>query len=718
MAAGMTRESMARTAEKTAAGGDTGGGAGAVPAPPPTHRIHAAAQRVRAFDTRRPAVWDAALAGLVAFPGLVQLTLGDWREDSRDQPGADPAELASMPVAVPWLLWAGMVLAMPWRRRYPFAVFCGVAALTFVHDAYHLALASVIAIGVALHNVALRLPLSRLLWVAAVLAVEIGAEVLRDPPENFVRTYLPVVAIAATIVMSGITVRTRRDYIASLLDRADRLEVERDQRARLAAAAERARIAREMHDIVAHNLSVIVGLADGGAYAARGGGRPAADGTDGPAAASADRPSHRSVDRSVDRSSERPAQALEAISATGREALGELRRLLGVLHEPDPGAGSGPAYLAPQPGLAELEPLLQRVREAGLPVRCTVRGDSGTLSEGRQLTVYRIVQEALTNTLKHGGAGATAAVRLDCAAGGVQIEVTDTGAPSGRSSGDQGRNGGGHVRREAGHGSGRGPEAGGGGSAAGGTSPYGGGPADGRGGRATADPVPGAGRSGHAPSGHGPRAGAGGGAGGGSPGGGGSTGAGTSPYGGGAAGGRGIAGMRERAAVYDGTLDAGPAAAGGWRVYATLPPVPAAEPAPASGRRRGRPAADAPPAAGPARRSGPVPADGPVPSGNSSPVPGPSRTATPAPGSPPPPATGSTPAAASPPRPARSPATQGPAPAGRPPAPGPPPPPGSPPPPLTGPAPAVDAPPAPTPPPDPARPTAPAVEPPAPEAAP
>ncbi len=495
-----------------------------MPEPPPTHRIHAAAQRIRAFDARHPSLWDVGLACLVAFPGFVQLTLGEWREDSPEGSGADSAELASVPMAVPWLLQAGMVLTLPWRRRYPFAMFCGVAALTFVHDAYHLALASVMAVGVALYNVALRLPLSRLLWVAAIIAAEIGAEVLRDPPENVARAYVPVVAIVATIVMGGITTRTRREYVASLLDRAERLEVERDQRARLAAAAERARIAREMHDIVAHNLSVIVGLADGGAYAARGG-RTA-------------------------RSAERPAQALEAISATGREALGELRRLLDVLHEQGP--GPGPAHLAPQPGLAELEPLLQRVREAGLPVRCTVRGDSGTLSEGRQLTVYRIVQEALTNTLKHAGGGATAAVRLDCAAGGAEIEVTDTGAPSGRG---RTRTAGSAPRAPA-------AVTDGGGSAGEETSPYGE--------ESTDDPA----RRG-------------------------------------VAGGRGVAGMRERATVYDGTLSAGPAPGGGWRVHATLPPP--ADPAPADGHHRRRPASRAP---SPSASDSPAPPSGPPAPGN------------------------------------------------------------------------------------------------------
>ncbi|WP_199850549.1 histidine kinase [Streptomyces sp. CMB-StM0423] len=532
------------------------------------------------------------LAGLVAFPGLVQISLGDWREDARDEPGADPAALASLPVAVPWLLWAGMVLAMPWRRRYPFTVFCALAAVTYVHDSLHLAIASVTAIGVALYNVALRLPLSRLPWVAAILAVVIAADALREPPDSYSQAYVPMLAITATIVMAGITVRTRREYVASLLNRAHRLEVERDQRARLAAAAERARIAHEMHDIVAHNLSVIVGVADGGLYAARGGGSPAAGDTGGPA----------------DRSVERPAQALEAISATGREALGELRRLLGVLHEQH--SGAGPAHLAPQPGLAELDPLLRRVREAGLPVRCTVRGDSGTLSEGRQLTVYRIVQEALTNTLKHAGAGATAAVRLNCGTGGVEIEVTDTGAPAGRDGEGRGRNGRVPVLREAGDGSGL---------------------------VAGAGEVPGTV----------PRAGAGSG----SPARDGSAGGWASPGGGDERrghGGRGIAGMRERAAVYGGTLDAGPAARG-WRVYATLPPV--ADPAPA---------------------------------GASSSAPGPSHLAAPSPGSPHTPvaetprAESPSPAAAShvpspaPPR-KSPPIADGPAPAGRPRVPGPPP---------------------------------------------
>jgi signal transduction histidine kinase len=162
---------------------------------------------------------------------------------------------------------------------------------------------------------------------------------------------------------------------------------------RLAATAERARIAREMHDIIGHNLSVITGLADGGRYAAA-------------------------------KSPERAAQALDAIATTSRQALTELRRLLDVMREDEQ---PDQADLTPQPGLTDLDQLLDGVRSAGLPVHTTIHG-SPTLPPGRQLTVYRVIQEALTNTLKHAGAGATAEIELSYEdKGAVTATVTDTG---------------------------------------------------------------------------------------------------------------------------------------------------------------------------------------------------------------------------------------------------------------------------------------------------
>ena len=150
-----------------------------------------------------------------------------------------------------------------------------------------------------------------------------------------------------------------------------------------------------MHDIIGHNLSVITGLADGGRYAAA-------------------------------KSPDRATQALDAIGSTSRQALAELRRLLDILPDDDQGT-TGRAELSPQPALTDLDRLLDGVRRAGLPVRTTVRGEAA-LPEGRQLTLYRVIQEALTNTLKHAGPDATAHIDLSYEAGGaVTLTVTDTG---------------------------------------------------------------------------------------------------------------------------------------------------------------------------------------------------------------------------------------------------------------------------------------------------
>jgi signal transduction histidine kinase len=206
--------------------------------------------------------------------------------------------------------------------------------------------------------------------------------------------FVPMLYSFALVALLGLVVRSRKEYLASLVERARQLEVERDQQAQLAAAAERARIAREMHDIIGHNLSVITGLADGGAYAAAG-------------------------------SPERAVQALEAIGTTSRQALTELRRLLDVLRDE---AESRPvAELAPQPDLTDLDQLVERVSRAGLPVALTVDKSPEPLSAGKQLTVFRVVQEALTNTLKHGGPNATATVDVRHTADGVTVTVTDTG---------------------------------------------------------------------------------------------------------------------------------------------------------------------------------------------------------------------------------------------------------------------------------------------------
>jgi signal transduction histidine kinase len=176
-------------------------------------------------------------------------------------------------------------------------------------------------------------------------------------------------------------------------DRAARLEHERDQQAELAATAERTRIARELHDIVAHSLSVMVALADGAALTTA---------TD--------------ASRAVD--------AMEQVSATGREALTDMRALLGVLRTDD-----SDQDLAPQPGLEELADLLGRTRGAGVPVSLTVSGPPSELPRTAQSTVYRVVQEALTNTLKHGREVGEVRVRLLWSTDALDLEVSNDGLP-------------------------------------------------------------------------------------------------------------------------------------------------------------------------------------------------------------------------------------------------------------------------------------------------
>jgi signal transduction histidine kinase len=211
------------------------------------------------------------------------------------------------------------------------------------------------------------------------------------------RLWGDVVAMATTlaaVTLLGLNLRTRAAYLAELEDRARRLERERDQQAQLAAAGERARIAREMHDIVAHNLTVMVALADGASLAA-------------------------------ERAPEQASAAMAEVSRTGRQALSDMRRLLGVMRD---GPDAGTAGHRPLPGLGELDGLVEQVRRAGLRVHLTRQGTPARCGPATGLTAYRVVQEGLTNTLKHAGPQARAEVRLCHDPGELALEVLDDGA--------------------------------------------------------------------------------------------------------------------------------------------------------------------------------------------------------------------------------------------------------------------------------------------------
>jgi signal transduction histidine kinase len=198
----------------------------------------------------------------------------------------------------------------------------------------------------------------------------------------------------AAMFMFGISLKNRRERIDALEDRAAALEREKDEEARRAVADERLHIARELHDVVAHSMGVIAVQASVGEHV-------------------------------IDADPVEAKRALEAISGVSRSTLAEIRRLLGVLREADADEGGAPAY-APAPGLADLDRLVHELDRAGVPVEVAYDGARTELPRGVDLTAYRIVQEALTNVLKHAGpASARVVVRYE--PGAVALEIVDDG---------------------------------------------------------------------------------------------------------------------------------------------------------------------------------------------------------------------------------------------------------------------------------------------------
>ncbi len=365
-------------------------------------RLARAGQRLRQADRARPWVLDTAVAALVflvfCLPDLVHHGgVGHGGGDSRSR---FQFAFTRLPLAAVLALQAGLVLPLLWRRRRPMAVFAAIAAVFFLQWALGAALRADAALFVALYSLALHGRLRRLPWAGAVMAAGMVLVAVRVSPVVSVWDALFFLLSTATAALAvGLTVRARRAQLAGLRERAARLETERDQRIRLATATERARVAREMHDIVGHNLSVIITLADAGAYAA-------------------------------DTAPQHGKEALRLIGDTGRTALGELRRVLGVLREASDGARQAPE-LSPQPGLADIGALCDGVRTAGLDIVYRTVGEVDALDRGVQLTVYRIVQEALTNTLKHAGAGTRVNLSVAAADERLVIRIRDNGPASG-----------------------------------------------------------------------------------------------------------------------------------------------------------------------------------------------------------------------------------------------------------------------------------------------
>jgi signal transduction histidine kinase len=313
--------------------------------------------------------------------------------------GAGPASVKGSFLVI--VLAAGLAVPVIFRRANPVAAYATAVVFGGIQVAFGARpMATDLAILILLYTLAAYASRRVSVWGLAVCLAGSAVAIARwtTLSGRSVPDWLTVGAVlfagpALLAWVLGDSMRYRRAYYASLEDRAARLERERDAQARVAAVAERARIARELHDVIAHNVSVMVVQADGASYALA---------TD----------------------PGRAKEALAAISATGRQALAEMRRLLGVLRREDEGTVSA---LTPQPGIGELGELLDQARAAGLPVSFSVEGVPRPLPSGAALTAYRIVQESLTNTRKHAGPVASASVVLRYSTDALVLAISDDG---------------------------------------------------------------------------------------------------------------------------------------------------------------------------------------------------------------------------------------------------------------------------------------------------
>jgi signal transduction histidine kinase len=338
--------------------------------------IRAAWDRLRAWDTTHRLATDSAVAAVVL--GLCFIPQG-------------------FDVYRPWnaLLQVALVVPLIWRRRAPFLVLTILSAVALLQWSTTRDLPADVALLIALFTVAVYDTPRRALVGTAVLEVGAIMASIRWVPGGDVRKSLVfLTGMVAAPLFVGMTLRTWRAYMDSLVERTNQLEFERDQQAQLAAAAERSRIAREMHDVVAHNVSIMVTLADGARLVA----------TSDPV---------------------RAGEAMEEVAATGRLALTDMRQLVGVLRTDEHSADR-----QPQPDLAGLPALIDGVRGTGLEVALRQSGRRFDLPPGAALTVYRIVQESLTNVLKHAQRPSRVSVALTFEQPVVEISVRDDGQPS------------------------------------------------------------------------------------------------------------------------------------------------------------------------------------------------------------------------------------------------------------------------------------------------
>jgi len=343
---------------------------------------------------RLPSARDAAIAGVIT----VIAVLGAYGEAHPSTPGTyftGPHHLPHTPDAALLLVFAASAV-LAWRRRYPRLVLCAstVAVVAYTLPGYENGMALLLP-GVAMGTLAADPSMTALRstgWAVVVSAVLMAATAADNPLGPTGGGFFLIPAILAVALFGGIALASRRAYVDS--ERAQ-LAWQAAQEAQRGIDEERLRIARELHDVVAHTMATITVQASAATALLR------------------DRP-------------EQAAESLRAIRSASKDGLRELRVILNVLRAASGDADGSADPTQPAAGLARLDALAEGVRAAGLPVTVTLIGQPRDLSAVTDLSAFRIIQEALTNVIRHAGP-ATAAVRVGYAADTLTVEVTDTG---------------------------------------------------------------------------------------------------------------------------------------------------------------------------------------------------------------------------------------------------------------------------------------------------
>ena len=332
--------------------------------------------------------------GVLAISLAVAIAAAAWASVTEGDDGVDPVVVLQTAVAV------SLAISLAFRRRWPFiALGLGIAtALTTPDAPMDAPIPVVLALVVATFSIGSNTT-GRSAWLGALgVALLVTIAAVRDlGPDQELNDLAVPALILATPWLTGLSLRTRKEREAAL-------EQVRQEQAGLAVAEIRARIARDLHDSVAHAMSIVVLQA-------------------------------RGARRVIETDRRAAVDALDVIESTASEALAEMRSMVDVLREPGEAAA-----LAPPPSLRNLDPLVARVRDAGLPVDLSIVGAPVPLPPGMDAAAYRIVQEALTNALAHAGpATATVVIRYDDDR--VELEIGDTGVGPARARDAGGRHG-------------------------------------------------------------------------------------------------------------------------------------------------------------------------------------------------------------------------------------------------------------------------------------